>query len=407
MPRTKNHIASPESKRDYHPGLPIQRHRPRCPCDVAESSQPRQPYNIQSLKELWADLIHPRGLATEEFFDYLSNFSSPGDTRVCPQVPRPCFLTGRRAAVRNSFSMALPNSSHARVFASATAVAALRLACRYLSAASGVPQASKARYDSFLSLTASLTASVHQQLRALPPRQAPTTLQPQHRSAASTMEAQNMVHSDSMSPASPGTWSKLSRRCELKLLLAGDSARCSQQTQTYCEGLLGTLASFPTIGANSPPGADQLTALPLSSPGCPERTNNSQDPSPHPKVKGGYPLIHRGKFQYTGTEPGSNYDCYPCPSPLTIGNSRVVESNPSQEDWFQSPCYALREVTFHVPRASFCSRGSDRQGGEPMGRGSHIASSGCARPDFMGRGPANRRSPTCPAPKPGSRRGPR
>ncbi|TWW53180.1 hypothetical protein D4764_0104300, partial [Takifugu flavidus] len=66
-------------KRDYHSGLPIQRHRPRCPRDVAESSQPRQPYNIQSLKELWADLIHPWGLATEEFFDYLSNFS-PGDT---------------------------------------------------------------------------------------------------------------------------------------------------------------------------------------------------------------------------------------------------------------------------------------------------------------------------------------
>ncbi|TWW69276.1 hypothetical protein D4764_18G0000820 [Takifugu flavidus] len=82
-------------KRDYHPGLPIQRHYPRCPRDVAESSQPQQPYNIQSLKELWADLIHPRGLATEEFFDYLGNFS-PGDMRAYPQVPRSCFLIGRR-----------------------------------------------------------------------------------------------------------------------------------------------------------------------------------------------------------------------------------------------------------------------------------------------------------------------
>ncbi|TWW73439.1 hypothetical protein D4764_15G0008330 [Takifugu flavidus] len=45
-------------------------------------------------------------------------------------------------AVRKSISMASPNSSHARVFASATAVDALRLACWYLSAASGVPQAS-------------------------------------------------------------------------------------------------------------------------------------------------------------------------------------------------------------------------------------------------------------------------
>ncbi|TWW62400.1 hypothetical protein D4764_04G0010470 [Takifugu flavidus] len=53
-------------------------------------------------------------------------------------------------------------------------------------------------------------------------------------------------------------------------------------------------------------------------------TNNSQDPSPHPKAKGGYPLIHRGKLQYTGTELGSKQNCHPCLSPLTISNSRVV-----------------------------------------------------------------------------------
>ncbi|KAK0154540.1 hypothetical protein N1851_003353 [Merluccius polli] len=46
-------------------------------------------------------------------------------------------------AVRKSFSMASPNSSHVRVFASVTATAALHLACRYLPAASGVPQAKK------------------------------------------------------------------------------------------------------------------------------------------------------------------------------------------------------------------------------------------------------------------------
>ncbi|KAK0154259.1 hypothetical protein N1851_003648 [Merluccius polli] len=45
--------------------------------------------------------------------------------------------------VRKSFSIASPNSSHVRVFASATAAAALRLACRYLPTASGVPQAKK------------------------------------------------------------------------------------------------------------------------------------------------------------------------------------------------------------------------------------------------------------------------
>ncbi|KAK0151876.1 hypothetical protein N1851_006751 [Merluccius polli] len=46
-------------------------------------------------------------------------------------------------AVRKSFSMASLNSSHVRVFASVTTTAALRLACRYLPAASGVPQAKK------------------------------------------------------------------------------------------------------------------------------------------------------------------------------------------------------------------------------------------------------------------------
>ncbi|TWW71179.1 hypothetical protein D4764_17G0006620 [Takifugu flavidus] len=35
---------------------------------------------------------------------------------------------------------------------------------------------------------------------------------------------------------------------------------------------------------------------------------------------------HLGKLQYTGTELGSNKNCHPCPSPLTIGNSRVLES---------------------------------------------------------------------------------
>ena len=37
-------------------------------------------------------------------------------------------------------------------------------------------------------------------------------VQPQHRSAASTMEARNMARFASMSPVSPGTWLKVSRR---------------------------------------------------------------------------------------------------------------------------------------------------------------------------------------------------
>ena len=49
------------------------------------------PYKIQGLKELWADLIHPRGPASEEFFNHLGNFSH-GDNKVHPQVPRALLL---------------------------------------------------------------------------------------------------------------------------------------------------------------------------------------------------------------------------------------------------------------------------------------------------------------------------
>ncbi|MEQ2304135.1 hypothetical protein AMECASPLE_023853 [Ameca splendens] len=40
-------------------------------------------------------------------------------------------------------------------------------------------------------------------------------LTPQLRAAASTIDAENMVHSDSMSPTSPGIWSKLSQKWEI------------------------------------------------------------------------------------------------------------------------------------------------------------------------------------------------
>ncbi|KAK0130536.1 hypothetical protein N1851_035235 [Merluccius polli] len=50
---------------------------------------------------------------------------------------------------------------------------------------------------------------------------------------------------DSMSPASPGTWSKLSRRWELKLSLTGDSARRSQQTLIIRLGLPGLTGILP------------------------------------------------------------------------------------------------------------------------------------------------------------------
>lgn len=79
-----------------------------------------------------------------------------------------------------------------------------RIPSRFLS--SGISQAHMAWQDSFYSLTASLTLSIHHRVRGFLPRQAPVTLRPQLRGAASTMEVENMVHSDSMSPAYLGTW---------------------------------------------------------------------------------------------------------------------------------------------------------------------------------------------------------
>ncbi|KAF7664534.1 hypothetical protein LDENG_00174220 [Lucifuga dentata] len=120
-------------------------------------------------------------------------------------------------ADRKSFSMVSLNSSHTRVFASTTAEAVVLLACWYLSADSRVPCANQARKASFFSLTASLTTGVHQRVLGLPPRQAPTTFWPQLKTAASTMEALNRVHSVSMSPASLGMQEKFFRRWELKI----------------------------------------------------------------------------------------------------------------------------------------------------------------------------------------------
>ncbi|KAF7644716.1 hypothetical protein LDENG_00217120 [Lucifuga dentata] len=148
-------------------------------------------------------------------------------------------------ADRKSFSMVSPNSSHNQVFASATAEAAVLLACWYLSADSRVPCANQAQKASFFSLMSSLTAGVQQQVLGLPPQQAPTTFWPQLKTAASAMEALNRVHSDSMSPASLGMQEKFFRRWELKIIWTGSSTKRSQQTLTTRLDLPGLFGGLP------------------------------------------------------------------------------------------------------------------------------------------------------------------
>ncbi|TWW66950.1 hypothetical protein D4764_20G0009820 [Takifugu flavidus] len=121
-------------------------------------------------------------------------------------------------AVRKSFSMASPNSTHARVFASAMAVAA----GTYL-----LPQ------ESYRPRVRATTGTDHLAAKALV----------SCFNNGGTEHGLNVM--DSMSPASPGTWSKLSRRRELKLLLTGDSARRFQQALTTRLGLPGLSGILP------------------------------------------------------------------------------------------------------------------------------------------------------------------
>ncbi|KAK5619153.1 hypothetical protein CRENBAI_024058 [Crenichthys baileyi] len=129
-------------------------------------------------------------------------------------------------------------------------------------------------------------------------------------------------------------------------------------------------------GSNSPPGGDQWTAQPLSSPECPKHAaegvtvvshvgvevpqqnhgfpgrgtihhprqgrqegqvlhstarlvsqNDSQRPVPNPKAQGCDPLIHWGKPQHEMAELGGNRQTHPSSPPLPVGHSRFFLSH--------------------------------------------------------------------------------
>ncbi|KAK0143171.1 hypothetical protein N1851_018694 [Merluccius polli] len=97
--------------------------------------------------------------STEDRLEFLKVlFPPPGNEH---SLSKPCFpFLSRRTVCQNfleanrkSFSIASPNSSHTRVFASVTAEAAALLACRYLSAASGDLWSSQARKGLLLQLS--------------------------------------------------------------------------------------------------------------------------------------------------------------------------------------------------------------------------------------------------------------
>lgn len=97
-------------------------------------------------------------------------------------------------------------------------------------------------------------------------------------STALTIEVENMVNSDSMSPTSrtPG-WIGLSQRWELKTALTEGSTRHYQQTLLqYAWACRVSPVSSPTSGSNSSPGSDQLTVRPLSLPQCPRHMDGGR-----------------------------------------------------------------------------------------------------------------------------------
>ena len=81
----------------------------------------------------------------------------------------------------------------------------------------------------------------------------------------------------------------------------------------------------------------------------PASTNISQELSPHPEAEVGYPLVHRGKLQRSGTEAGGNKNRCRCPLPLTVG-SCGRESSLEKRLW--GPCCASRWSRIYVVRTS-------------------------------------------------------
>ncbi|KAK0148965.1 hypothetical protein N1851_010649 [Merluccius polli] len=318
-------------------------------------------------------------------------------------------------AVRKSFSMASPNSSHVRVFASVTATAALRLACRYLPAASGVPQAKK--FDgiphrrcppagSGIAATAgtdhlAATALVgrlnnggveHGPLGLNVPRLPRYMVKALPEVGVEALSDRRLCqtfpadpHNTFGSASSAPLFARVSKTCGRK---SDDTTTKSiidlRPRVSWCQVSL----SLPTWPLKSPSRTRESPEGALSSTPSKESkkgTNNSQDPSPHPKAEGGYPLVYRGKLQHTGTKPGAISIATPAwrlspvatpewkrvqplsrrlvPEPLLCVEVRpTISSRNFSTSRTSSGSFPTREVTFHVPRASFCSRGSDRQG---------------------------------------------
>ncbi|KAK0156272.1 hypothetical protein N1851_000419 [Merluccius polli] len=266
-------------------------------------------------------------------------------------------------ADRKSFSMSSPNFSHTRCLASDTAAAAALRAHRYPATASGVLWDNIPRKASFFSRTASLTTGVHHGVRGLPPLEEPKTLRPQLTTAASAMEALNTAHSGSMPPTSTGMLEKLSRRSVQTLPPFPDPTH----HQMVVSPSLPTWAlKSPSRTKESPTGAPYRTPFRVS-----KKAEYSE------LLFGAYAqttvrvfpptTLRRREATLSSTGVNSNTAALSrgfmsIPTPARRLTPWATPEKNRVQPLSRSTVPELRlEVTFHVPRASFCRSGLVRR----------------------------------------------
>ncbi|MED6282537.1 hypothetical protein CHARACLAT_033103 [Characodon lateralis] len=233
---------------------------------------------IQRLEVLRVDLIHPPSPATMKLFDHLCDFCL-GDFRVNPRVPILCFhqgmrdgrieeilevllqppdnvpslhsvgeallppteaqdslpesLRGQLVVLLHGLTELLPGPSFCLCYSPSGGTLGLTVPVSRLRSPKSQPQP----IGLLLQLDSIPYCRCPPPGSGMLPRHALQTLRPQLWAAVLTTDGENMVHSSSMSPTSPGIWSKLSRRWELNTSLAEGSTRHFQQTLNIRLGL--------------------------------------------------------------------------------------------------------------------------------------------------------------------------
>ncbi len=314
-------------ERDHHPDLPSQRYCPRPPRDVAETCQPRQPHNIQRLEVLRADLIHSRCLATEEFLDYLGDFS-PGDGRGHLRALSLCFLNGRRdGGIEEILEVFLPPSDDIPSWGQQPPTSTVNSVGGALlpppEAPDGSPESFRGQPVVLLHGLTELLPGPSFCLHNHPgctPLSLPVPLQLPQESHKPTrpdrtpssawrhplhpvsttgfgdcrlnMHRRPYGHSSErprrqwrwrtwstltqyLQPPSGSGWSSAGGG-SWRSLWQGIRPNVPSRPLQYAWVCRVCPASSPAIGSNSPPGGDQLTAPPLSSPECPRHTAEGQ-----------------------------------------------------------------------------------------------------------------------------------